>query len=73
MNFSGRGFWVNFFKKSGECGEFLLRKAVIAVNAVEISISSHFTEILTKIHRRIHRISYKNAIYRLLWQINDIN
>ena len=47
--------------------------AVIAVNAVKINISPHFTAFLTKIHRKIHRISYKNSPHRLLWQINVRN
>ena len=37
----GRGFWVNFFPKCGECGEFFTRNAVIAVIAVKINISPH--------------------------------
>ena len=69
----GRGFWVNFCKKCGECGEFFVRNAVIAVNALKISISPHFTAFLTKIHRKIHRISYKISPHRLLWQINVRN
>ena len=50
-----------------------LRNAVIAVNAVKINISPHFTAFLTKIHRKIHRISYENSPHRLLWQINVPN
>ena len=46
---------------------------MIAVNAVTINISEHFTAFLTKIHRKIHRISYKNLPHRLLRQINVRN
>ena len=44
-----------------------------AVIAVKINISPHFTLFLTKIHRKIHRISYKNSTHRPLWQINVRN
>ena len=50
-----------------------VRNAVIAVNAVKINILAHFTAFLTKIHRKIHRISYKNSPHRLLWQNNVRN
>ena len=43
-----------------------VRNAVIAVNAVKVNISAHFTAFLTK----IHRISYKNSPHQLLWQNN---
>ena len=46
-----------------------VRNAVIAVNAVKINISPHFTAFLTK----IHRISYKNSLHQLLWQTNVRN
>ena len=52
---------------------FFVRKAVLAVNAVKINISPHFTAFLTKIHRKIHRISYKNSPHRRLWQNNVRN
>ena len=47
-----------------------VRNAVIAVNAAKINISPHFIAFLTKIHRKIHRISYKNSPHQLSWQIN---
>ena len=50
-----------------------VRNAVIAVNAVKINNSPHFTAFLTKIHRKIHRISYKSSPHRLLWQNNVRN
>ena len=50
-----------------------VRNAVIAVNAVKINISAHFTAFLTKIHRKIHSISYKNSPHQLLWQNNVRN
>ena len=50
-----------------------VRNAVIAMNAVKINISPHFTAFLTKIHRKIHRISYKNSSHRVLWQNNVRN
>ena len=50
-----------------------VRNAVIAVNAVKINIPPHFNAFLTKIHRKIHRISYKNSPHRHLWQINVRN
>ena len=50
-----------------------IRNAVIAVNAGKINISPHFTAFLTKIHRKIHRISYKNSPHQLLWQNNVRN
>ena len=48
-----------------------VRNAVIAVNAVKINISSHFTLFLTKIHREIHRISYKNSP-QMISKVNSI-
>ena len=45
-----------------------VRNALITVSAVKINISLHFTAFLTKIHRNIHRISYKSSPHRLLWQ-----
>ena len=50
-----------------------VRNAVIAVNAVKINISPHFTAFLTKIHRKIHRIAHKNSPHRFLWQNNVRN
>ena len=50
-----------------------VRNAVIPVNAVKINISPHFTAFLTRIHRKIHRISYKNSPHHLLWQNNVRN
>ena len=47
--------------------------AMIAVNAVKINISPHFTAFLTKIHRKIHRISYKNSSHQILRQNNVRN
>ena len=38
-----------------------VRNAVKAVNAVKKNNSPHFTAFLTKTHREIHRISYKNS------------
>ena len=38
-----------------------VRNAVFAVNAVKINILPLFTAFLTKLHRKIHRISYKNS------------
>ena len=46
-----------------------VRNAVVAMNAVKIKISPHFTAFLTK----IHRISYKYSPHPLLWQINVRN
>ena len=50
-----------------------VRNAVIAVIAVKISNSPHFTAFLTKIHQKIHRISYKNSPHQRLWQNNVRN
>ena len=50
-----------------------VRNAMIAVNAVKINISPHFTAFLTKLCRKIHRISYKNSPHQLLWQNNVRN
>ena len=47
-----------------------VRNAMIVVNAMTINISPHFTAILTEIHSKIHRNSYKNLQHVLLWQIN---
>ena len=46
---------------------------MIAMNAVKINNSPHFTAFLTKIHREIHRISYKNSPHRFLRQNNVRN
>ena len=40
---------------------------------VKINISQHFTAFLTKVHRKIHRNSYKNSPHRRLLQINVRN
>ena len=39
----------------------------------ECGENKYFTAFLTKIHRKIHRVSYKNSPHRLLWQINVRN
>ena len=49
-----------------------VRNAVIAVKAVKINISPRFTAFLTKIHRKTHRISYKNSPHRLLYFCNKL-
>ena len=48
---------------------FFVRNAVIAVNAVKINNSPHFTAFLTK----IHRISYIISLHQLWWQNNVRN
>ena len=50
---------VRFCKKCGDCGE--------------CGENKYFTAFLTKIHHKIHRISYKNSPHRLLLQINVRN
>ena len=42
-------------------------------NAVKMNNSPHFTAFLTKIHSKIHRISYKKSPHQLLWQNNVRN
>ena len=49
------GFWVNYCKKCGERGE-LFKKCG---DCGEKNNLPHFTAFRTKIHRAIHRISYK--------------
>ena len=53
-----RGLWVIF-----------VRNAVSAVNFC----NKYFTAFLKKIHREIHRFSYKNSSHRHLCQINVKN
>ena len=53
---------VNFCKICGDCGECGENKYFTA-----------FHRISYKIHRKIHRISYKNSPHRLLWQNNVRN
>ena len=50
-----------------------VRNAVKAVNAVKKNNSPHFTAFFTKIHREIHRISYKNSPHQRLRQNNVRN
>ena len=55
----GSRFLGNFCKNCGDCDE--------------CGENKYFTAFLTKIHRKIHRISYKNSPHRPLWQINVRN
>ena len=43
------------------------------MNAVKINKSPHFSAFLTKIHSKIHRISYKNSPHQRFWQNNVRN
>ena len=52
---------------------FLMTFLRKAANAVKKNNSTHFTALLTKIHRWLHHIFYKNLLHQFSWQNYAIN